>query len=192
MRENLVSAPDHFVLSSLKDGHDPFRGRIREGVRTRLLAAQVRLPAGLCISWVEGHRDPRLQEQYFNNYRERLASLDQSLSDEDLYRRASRYISPPEVAPHVAGAAVDLTLHDADGAELPMGSEVNAAPEESDGACYTAAPGTAEAGPTGAPGGVLTAVGLVNYPTEWWHWSYGDRYWALTTGASAAIYGPRV
>jgi zinc D-Ala-D-Ala dipeptidase len=30
----------------------------------------------------------------------------------------------------------------------------------------------------------------VNYPTEWWHWSYGDSYWALTTGAPAAIYGP--
>jgi D-alanyl-D-alanine dipeptidase len=40
-------------------------------------------------------------------------------------------------------------------------------------------------------GGALGAVGLVNYPTEWWHWSYGDRYWALTTGAPAALYGPK-
>ena len=31
---------------------------------------------------------------------------------------------------------------------------------------------------------------LVNYPTEWCHWSYGDRYWALMTGATAAVYGP--
>ena len=37
---------------------------------------------------------------------------------------------------------------------------------------------------------VLRGVGLVNYPTEWWHWSYGDRYWALMTGATAAVYGP--
>lgn len=36
----------------------------------------------------------------------------------------------------------------------------------------------------------LEEVGLVNYPTEWWHWSYGDRYWAMATGATAAIYGP--
>jgi len=36
----------------------------------------------------------------------------------------------------------------------------------------------------------LHAAGLVNYPTEWWHWSYGDRYWAMATGAPAAIYGP--
>jgi D-alanyl-D-alanine dipeptidase len=39
---------------------------------------------------------------------------------------------------------------------------------------------------------VLSAQGLVNYPTEWWHWSYGDRYWALVTGAPHAPYGPIV
>ncbi len=38
---------------------------------------------------------------------------------------------------------------------------------------------------------MLTAAGLVNYPTEWWHWSFGDRYWALATGKAAALYGPK-
>jgi D-alanyl-D-alanine dipeptidase len=35
----------------------------------------------------------------------------------------------------------------------------------------------------------LTRAGFVNYPTEWWHWSYGDRYWAFVTGAPVAPYG---
>lgn len=39
-------------------------------------------------------------------------------------------------------------------------------------------------------GDALSAAGLVNYPTEWWHWSFGDRYWALGTGAPSAHYGP--
>jgi len=39
-------------------------------------------------------------------------------------------------------------------------------------------------------GAALSGAGLVNYPTEWWHWSFGDRYWALTTGAGHARYGP--
>jgi D-alanyl-D-alanine dipeptidase len=30
----------------------------------------------------------------------------------------------------------------------------------------------------------------VNYPTEWWHWSFGDRYWAYATGAGRSHYGP--
>jgi len=36
---------------------------------------------------------------------------------------------------------------------------------------------------------VLSFVGLINYPTEYWHWSYGDRYWAHQTAQLQAIYG---
>lgn len=35
----------------------------------------------------------------------------------------------------------------------------------------------------------MTGAGFVNYPTEWWHWSHGDRYWAWSTRAPAARYG---
>jgi zinc D-Ala-D-Ala dipeptidase len=35
----------------------------------------------------------------------------------------------------------------------------------------------------------MSAAGLVNYPAEWWHWSYGDRYWAFQSGNGAALYG---
>ena len=37
---------------------------------------------------------------------------------------------------------------------------------------------------------VLTKVGFVNYPTEYWHWSYGDRYWAYHKQQPFALYGP--
>ena len=36
----------------------------------------------------------------------------------------------------------------------------------------------------------MGGAGFVNYPTEWWHWSYGDRYWALISNADRAVYGP--
>jgi D-alanyl-D-alanine dipeptidase len=140
---------------------------------------------------VEGHRDPRLQERYFNNYRERLEKLDRHLSDEDPYLLASRYVSPPRIAPHVSGAAIDLTLCDQEGNELDMGTAVNATPEDSNGACYFDAAVSVEARSNRTVmAKALEQVGLVNYPTEWWHWSYGDRDWAMATGASAAIYGP--
>jgi len=35
----------------------------------------------------------------------------------------------------------------------------------------------------------MTGAGFVNYEHEWWHYSYGDRYWAFTTGADTALYG---
>jgi D-alanyl-D-alanine dipeptidase len=36
----------------------------------------------------------------------------------------------------------------------------------------------------------MQAEGFVNYAREWWHYSYGDRYWAWLTGRPHAIYGP--
>ena len=35
---------------------------------------------------------------------------------------------------------------------------------------------------------IMSHQGFVNYPTEWWHWSYGDRYWAYQTRQTNAIY----
>ena len=85
-----------------------------------------------------------------------------------------------------------MTLVDRLGRDLDMGTRVNASPEESDGACYTDADGLNTRARTNRDTlkAALTAAGLINYPTEWWHWSYGDRYWALQTQQSAARYGP--
>ena len=34
----------------------------------------------------------------------------------------------------------------------------------------------------------MKKAGFVNYPPEWWHWSYGDRYWAAALNKKFAIY----
>ncbi|MET1534747.1 M15 family metallopeptidase [Burkholderia sola] len=36
----------------------------------------------------------------------------------------------------------------------------------------------------------LPRAGFTNYPSEWWHWSFGDRDWAVMQNESPAIYGP--
>jgi len=166
---------------------------LREGVLERLVKAQAMLPQGLRLLFVEGYRPPSLQREYFEEYADRLRAAHLDWSAEQIHSAASRYVSPPDIAPHSAGAAVDLTLADADGHELDLGTRMNADPEESEGACYTHAANIGEQARTNREllGTVLTAVGLVNYPTEWWHWSFGDRYWALITGEAAALYGPK-
>lgn len=105
---------------------------------------------------------------------------------------ASEFVSPPEIAPHVSGAAVDLTLAVSDGKEVDMGSPMDTTPKESHGRCYFAAANISPAARRHRAilAGALTSAGLINYPTEWWHSSYGDRYWALVTGSEHAIFGP--
>ncbi|MER5762526.1 M15 family metallopeptidase [Streptomyces sp. NPDC002082] len=165
---------------------------LRSGVLDRLVKAQEALPQGLRLLFVEGYRPPALQREYFEEYADRLRADNPEWPAERIHSAASRYVSPPGIAPHSAGAAVDLTLADLDGRELDLGTRMNADPEESAGSCYTDAPGiSAEARANRQVlGSALSCAGLVNYPTEWWHWSFGDRYWAMVTGAPAALYGP--
>ncbi|WP_406443443.1 M15 family metallopeptidase [Streptomyces sp. NBC_00631] len=165
---------------------------LRLGALRRLLQAQSLLPDGIRFLVVEGYRPPGLQRRYFEQYATTLRTAHPDAGPDRIRELASAYISPPEVAPHVSGGAVDLTLCTADGIELPLGTEVNATPEESAGACRTGASNVgAEARANRAVmSRALTTAGFVNYPTEWWHWSYGDRYWALLSGAPAARYGP--
>ncbi|MFF3693073.1 M15 family metallopeptidase [Streptomyces sp. NPDC002221] len=166
---------------------------LREGVLERLRHAQDSLPGGLRLLFVEGYRPPALQRAYFEEYAQELRALHPDWSAERIHTAASRYVSPPGIAPHSAGAAVDLTLADAEGRELDLGTPMNASPEESAGACYTGAGNISSEAREHRTvlGAVLTAAGLVNYPTEWWHWSYGDRYWALATGHPFALYGAK-
>lgn len=165
---------------------------VRAGLADRLAAAQQALPDGIALHLSEGFRRASQQQAIISSYRALLRRERPGAPGAELSRLTSRYVAPLAVAPHVAGAAVDLTLADADGHPLPLGCALDATPEESDGACYFAAPGiSAEARRNRELlRRALGGAGLVNYPTEWWHWSFGDRYWAYRTGAGHACYGP--
>lgn len=179
-------------LVRLDESFGPARSLVRRGLADRLALARLDLPHGVTLRVVEGHRSVTDQLAIIAAYSAELARLNPGISLADLHHLTSRFVSPVEVAPHVAGAAVDLTLVDARGDELDLGTPIDATPEQSDGACYFAADGIgAEArAHRDLLARALGGAGLVNYPTEWWHWSHGDRYWALLTGAPAALYGP--
>ena len=167
---------------------------VRSGLADRLARAQRGLGPDLRLRIVEGVRGADVQGRIVADYSSTLRTLHPGISTADLAILTSRFVAPVDVAPHVAGAAVDLTLMGPDGVDLDMGTEIDATPEQSAGACYLDARGlSAEVrAHRRLLAQALRTAGLVNYPTEWWHWSYGDRYWALMAGEPAALYGPVV
>ncbi len=189
---DVASVPELSVDHRLADPQGMYR-MLRSGVVDRLGRAAALLPGDVRICVVEGYRPYELQKRYFEQCCSELLSARPDLGGAELEALASRVVAPPEDnSPHATGGAVDLTLCDGAGRPLDMGTDVNQSPEQSGGRCYTAA---AELPPAAIANRrllvrVLEAVGMVNYPTEWWHWSYGDRYWAVRSGEAAACYGP--
>ena len=165
---------------------------VRAGLADRRMAADLQLPRGVRLQVVEGFRPVEQQRAIITSYAAQVRAHHPDIDDVELARLTSRFVSPVDVAPHVAGAAVDLTLVDVCGEELDLGTPIDATPEDSDGRCYFAADGIGADARAHREllASVLAGQGLVNYPTEWWHWSFGDRYWALMTRARHALYGP--
>jgi D-alanyl-D-alanine dipeptidase len=100
---------------------------------------------------------------------------------------ASKKVAPIDtiVPPHSTGGAVDVIIMDSSGEILDMGAGFN----DLTVATYTNYVGVS---PVVAKNRkmlvlVMEKSGFVNYPTEWWHWSYGDQYWAAMTGAECSI-----
>ncbi|MFJ4467271.1 M15 family metallopeptidase [Streptomyces sp. NPDC089424] len=188
-----IRASGVFLVDDRKRDPEGHYALLRHSLIERLQQAQQLLPSGLRLLIIEGYRPPELQRAYFEKYVTELRRNNPGWTDGRVHEAASRYVSPPEIAPHSAGAAVDLTLATADGQEVDMGTRVNASPEESGGACYTEADSIS---PTARAHRetlcrVMSSAGFCNYRTEWWHFSFGDRYWALHVDRPTAIYGPR-
>lgn len=111
--EPLVDVRQHSPLlvgrRKCQDSEGAF-AHLRQGVLTRLFEAQSLLPPGLRLLFVEGYRPPTLQRHYFDKYATRLRAEHPEWSPDRIRSAASRCVSPPEIAPHSAGATVDLTL----------------------------------------------------------------------------------
>jgi D-alanyl-D-alanine dipeptidase len=165
---------------------------LRQAVVDRLLIAQRSLPFGLRLLLVEGYRPLATQAAIVDRYAAELRRRHPDWSPERVHVQTSTFVAPVDVAPHSTGGAVNLTLCTAEGAELDLGTAPGAIPTAGRDDCFTGARHI----PTSARwnrrimSDALSRAGLVNYPAQWWHWSYGDRYWAVLTQAPRTRYAP--
>ena len=164
----------------------PSRFMARQGVVDRLGVAATAL-AGARLVVVEAHRALSVQRRFWEHRFEQVRQAHPGWSDVACGAETARFVAPPSGhPPHSTGGAVDVILVDLDGVELDLGSGLNQP---------SPLMATAAVVPPAARGWrqqlveAMEGAGFVNYPEEWWHYSYGDQYWAWRTGASAALYG---
>ncbi len=163
--------------------------RIRRVVRDKVVACSEDLPDGLCLMVFEAFRSRARQWELWNPVVASIAANNPDWSEAKVYAESSRWVSPPDGfgSGHQAGAAIDVKLARADRTELDFGGPMK---------------GLSGLAPTNWPVSperrnnrdllvaAMRRVGMINYPDEWWHFSYGDRLWAEVTDQDEAFFAP--
>jgi len=127
-------------LTELDESFGHSHALVRASVARRLVLARDELPQGVGLRVIAGYRTAAAQRAIISSYAAGLRIAHPAIGAAELERLTSRFVAPLAVAPHVAGAAADLTLVDSAGRELDLGTPVDATPEQSEGACYFDAP----------------------------------------------------
>lgn len=173
--------------------------KMRKSVYEMLVAAQAMLPQGLKFCLYEGYRSLTLQEKLFNERYDVVKNMHSTWTHTEAFIETTRLVSPvinldgtQNIPPHSTGAAVDVYLINSAHEIIDMGIRVDEWMKDVDGSLSLTDSKTISASAhqyRNIMNHVLTEVGFVNYPTEYWHWSYGDRYWAYHKKADYAFYG---
>lgn len=173
--------------------------KMRKSVYDKLVEAQNMLPNGLKFCLYEGLRSKALQEKLFQDRYNKVKHQHSSFSHEEIFEETTRLVSPvinvdgsTNVPPHSTGAAIDVYLIDNEGKVIDMGIRTEDWMLDLDGSLSVtdSTKISLEAQENRKiMNTVLSKVGLVNYQTEYWHWSYGDRYWAYYKDEPYAMYG---
>lgn len=160
---------------------------VRETVAVKLKEAASLLPMGFKFKIIDGYRPIMAQKiiysQVFNNIQNKHSkwSLKKVESETD------KWVANPKLASfHMTGGAIDLTIINKNNKELDMGNPINSISNKSK-TNYLKISQTAKLN-RGLLIKAMTKAGFVNLPSEWWHWSYGDRYWAAVNN-TYALYG---
>jgi len=179
------------------------RSLVRQGVGDRLKMAASLLPDEYSLVVWDGWRPYEVQKAIFDDYYSKLENEHPELTKDQVYEKTMKFVSPPSVnkyepAPHITGGAVDLGILNESGALLDFGTEFDDFTEKSRTRFYEE---LYEQGHGLSPQDqnvlenrrllyhIMVSCGFSNYFEEWWHFDYGNQWWAVSQKEPHAIYG---
>ena len=173
---------------------------VRKEVYDKLILAHSFLPEGYRFYIYDAWRPFLLQEELYRDYSEKVIHqfhLENAPEVEQL-KMIAAFVSVPrkdsDYPPvHTTGGAVDLTILDAQGRFLDMGSGFDEISERSNTVYFEEHPEETNAQAICENRRLLynamMKAGFTNLPSEWWHYDFGDRFWAYYTTKSAMYRG---
>jgi len=162
---------------------------IRKTVVEMLNKAKSCLPERFTFIIRDAWRSPEVQKQIKTSFIRRFTKKYPDWSEEKVIKEVGKYVAPfsgERVSGHMTGAALDLGLAK-DGKKVPTESKKLSYQENSQ-SHQPKLPNYIQKNRK-IIFGALQKAGFVNYHHEWWHWSYGDQYWAAVLNKPNAIYG---
>jgi zinc D-Ala-D-Ala dipeptidase len=186
---------DRIFIDLVKFGveHDgDERLQLREGVVVKLRKAAESLPNGYSLIIRDAFRTERMVWALYHQYVENLRAREPDLTEQERDLRIRNLLAMPDnVVPpgHMTGGAVDVVLGNATGARVNVEVSPDQIPRTDQAYTFCA----------GLPDDIvekrrillqgLAAQGFHNYFREYWHFSYGDAYWAVRRRDKVAVYG---
>lgn len=162
---------------------------LRKTVAEMIWRAKNELPKGMTFIIGDAWRPQYVQIEIMKWFIKRFSKKYPNWSEAKIIKEVEKYVAPSDgkyASGHMTGGAVDLRLLK-NGKKVPMKSSKLTYQENAKSfqpklpkyiqknreVMFTA----------------LKKAGLSNYPKEYWHWSYGDIWWAKRNKKRTAIYG---
>lgn len=172
--------------------------KLRLTVYEKLIKAQQALPDGLYFCVYEGYRSLADQSRLFIKKFAQLYLEDPNSDYENLFIKTMQLVSPVinidgslNVPPHVTGAAFDIFLVNKIGEPLDMGIHPQDSAQDVNGVLSATLSDSISMQAKiyrKIMYNTLIKFDFINYFTEYWHWSYGDRFWAYHKNSPHALY----
>lgn len=161
---------------------------VRLSVAEKLMKASALLPDGYSFKIYDAWRPYDVQKDIYDEYFNKLCADEENKgkSEDELHSIAKTFVSFPDRSAqfayvHSSGGAVDLTIVDGSGKELDMGCGFDDFSPLAYTHSFESSDNNIVKNNRRLLYHVMTKSGFTNYPSEWWHYDFGDIFWSAFT-----------
>lgn len=172
---------------------------VRKSVLSRLVKAVTILQSlkpNFSFLVYDAWRPKEVQQALFDDYYIQISRRYPHKSNDECIALTEQFVSQPSIdalkpSPHITGGAIDLTILDDTKTPLAMGTDFDDFTDKAH-TSYFEHNDTHEHASIRNNRRLLYHVmiqsGFTNFPFEWWHYDYGNQFWAQNSRSLIAHY----